>query len=155
MNETIIERPARDPAARASARGRDVVKIAAGELGNTETPANSNRTKYGAWYGLDGYPWCMMFVQWCCAQAGRPLPYKTASCSQLLDWYRKHQPEQIVDRPVPGDIILYNFGHTGILESAGEETVTAIEGNTSAGEAGSPASPTAAACSAGPGAGNW
>ena len=79
----------------------------------------------------------MMFVQWCCAQAGRPLPYKTASCSQLLDWYRKHQPEQIVDRPVPGDIILYNFGHTGILESAGEETVTAIEGNTSAGEAGS------------------
>ncbi len=138
MNETIIERPARDPAARASAKGRDVVKIAAGELGNTETPANSNRTKYGAWYGLDGYPWCMMFVQWCCAQAGRPLPYKTASCSQLLDWYRKHQPEQIVDRPVPGDIILYNFGHTGILESAGEETVTAIEGNTSAGEAGQP-----------------
>ena len=57
MNETIIERPARDPAARASAKGRDVVKIAAGELGNTETPANSNRTKYGAWYGLDGYPW--------------------------------------------------------------------------------------------------
>ena len=49
MNETIIERPARDPAARASAKGRDVVKIAAGELGNTETPANSNRTKYGAW----------------------------------------------------------------------------------------------------------
>ena len=137
MNETIIERPARDPAARASAKGRDVVKIAAGELGNTETPANSNRTKYGAWYGLDGYPWCMMFVQWCCAQAGRPLPYKTASCSQLLDWYRKYQPEQIVDRPVPGDIILYNFGHTGILESAGEETITAIEGNTSAGEAGS------------------
>lgn len=120
-----------------AAQSRDVVRIAAGELGNTEKPANSNRTKYGAWYGLDGYPWCMIFVQWCYAQAGKPLPYKTASCSQLLGWYRKHQPERIVSQPAPGDIILYNFGHTGILESAREETVTAIEGNTSAGEAGS------------------
>mgnify|MGYP007025192133 CR=1 FL=1 len=33
MNETIIERPARDPAARASAKGRDVVKIAPGKCG--------------------------------------------------------------------------------------------------------------------------
>lgn len=119
------------------ARNRDVVRIAAGELGNTEKPAGSNRTKYGVWYGLDGYPWCMIFVQWCYARAGTPLPYKTASCSQLLGWYRKYQPERIVSRPEPGDIILYNFGHTGILESAGEDTVTAIEGNTSAGEAGS------------------
>ena len=39
--------------------------------------------------------------------------------------------------PRPGDIIIYNFGHTGIVESAGGSTITAIEGNTSAGEAGS------------------
>ena len=38
----------------------DVLKIAARELGNTESPSGSNRTKYGAWYGLDGNPWCML-----------------------------------------------------------------------------------------------
>ena len=115
----------------------DVLKIAAAELGNTESPSGSNRTKYGAWYGLDGNPWCMMFVLWCFDQAGQPLPHRTASCSNMLSWYQKHHPEQVVSAPKPRDIIIYNFGHTGIVESATADTVTAIEGNTSAGEAGS------------------
>ena len=114
-----------------------LLAIARGELGAVESPAGSNRTKYGKWIGLDGQPWCMSFVQWCCAQAGEPLPYRTGSCSALLNWYRKNRPEQIVPDPRPGDIIIYNFGHTGILESADAGTVTAIEGNTSTGEAGS------------------
>ena len=115
----------------------DVLKIAARELGNTESPSGSNRTKYGAWYGLDGNPWCMMFVQWCFDQAGQPLPHRTASCSNMLSWYQKHHPEQVVSVPKPRDIIIYSFGHTGIVESVTANTVTAIEGNTSAGEAGS------------------
>lgn len=120
-----------------AAMTKDVLKIAAGELGTTERPANSNRTKYGAWYGLDGNPWCMMFVQWCFAQAGRPLPHRTASCSDMLSWYRKYQPERVTDEPKSRDIIIYNFGHTGIVESVAAGTITAIEGNTSPGEAGS------------------
>ena len=115
----------------------DVLKIAAGELGNTESPANSNRTKYGKWYGLDGQPWCMMFVQWCFNQAGLTLPHRTANCSDMLSWYRTYAPERIVAMPQPRDIIIYNFGHTGIVESAAATTVTAIEGNTSAGDSGS------------------
>ena len=124
---------------------RDVLKIAAGELGTTERPANSNNVKYNTWfYGREvrdtadtKYPWCMAFVQWCFNQAGRKLPYHTASCSALLNWYRKNRPECIVTAPRPGDIIIYNFGHTGIVESVAGSTITAIEGNTSAGEAGS------------------
>ena len=116
---------------------KDVLKIAAGELGTTEFPPNSNRTKYGAWYGLDGQPWCMMFVQWCFDQAGLTLPHRSASCSDLLLWYRKHSPERVVPTPQPRDIIIYNFSHTGIVESAAASTITAIEGNTSAGNAGS------------------
>ena len=111
--------------------------VARGELGNTENPAGSNRTKYGAWMGMDGQPWCMSFVQWCFDQAGRPLPYRTASCGELLRWYQKYQPECIVTAPRPRDIVIYTFGHTGILESAAASAVTAIEGNTSPGEAGS------------------
>ena len=116
---------------------RDVLDVARKELGNTESPAGSNRTKYGKWMGLDGQPWCMSFVQWCCAQAGYPLPYRTGSCSDLLGWYRRNHPEQVFTTPKPGDIIIYNFGHTGFVESVGSGTITAIEGNTSAGEAGS------------------
>ena len=116
---------------------RDPLEIAKGELGNTENPAGSNRTGYGAWYGLDGQPWCMIFVQWCFAQAGCPLPHKTSSCSDLLNFYRKYQPERIVTVPQARDIVIYSFGHTGILESAAENAVTVIEGNTSSSNRGS------------------
>lgn len=116
----------------------DVLDTARRELGVREDPPDSNRVKYNRWYyGLDvmgsAYPWCMAFVQWAFAQAGRPLPYKTASCSALLTWYRKNKPECIVKDPRPGDIIIYTFRHTGIVESVSGGTITAIEGNTSAG----------------------
>ena len=122
----------------------DVLDTARRELGTTESPANSNKVRYNTWYygrevSGDAYPWCMAFVQWCFAQAGRPLPYKTASCSALLTWYRQNRPECIVGDPQPGDIILYTFSHTGIVESVQGSTVTAIEGNTSAGSSGSQA----------------
>ena len=115
----------------------DVLNIACGQLGVTESPAGSNRTKYGKWMGLDGQPWCMSFVQWCLHQAGTPLPHKTGSCSALLNWYQKNRPECVVKDPQPRDIIIYNFGHTGIVESAATTTITAIEGNTSPGQSGS------------------
>ena len=114
-----------------------VLAYARAELGKSESPAGSNRTPYGKWYGMDGQPWCMMFVQWVFAQAGAPLPYKTASCSALLGWCRKNRPGSVCKTPQPGDIVIYNFGHTGIVESAGTGTITAIEGNTSPGAAGS------------------
>ena len=115
----------------------DVLNIACGQLGVTESPAGSNRTKYGKWMGLDGQPWCMSFVQWCFHQAGTPLPHKTGSCSALLNWYQKNRPDCVVKDPQPRDIIIYNFGHTGIVESASTTTITAIEGNTSPGQPGS------------------
>ena len=114
-----------------------LLSIAAGELGTVEAPAGSNRTKYGKWYGLDGEPWCMMFVQWCFAQAGMPLPCRTASCSALLRWYRQNRPRQVVPEPRRGDIVIYTFGHTGIVLLPSAGSICAIEGNTSAGEAGS------------------
>lgn len=113
------------------------VAAAAGELGNTESPAGSNRTKYGKWFGLDGYPWCMMFVQWCAGQAGVELPKRTASCGDLMRaaqlagcWITKDLR--------PGDVVIYDFpggaatDHCGIVEAAlPGYGVRAIEGNTS------------------------
>lgn len=115
----------------------DVLNIACGQLGVTESPAGSNRTKYGKWMGLDGQPWCMSFVQWCFAQAGTPLPHKTGSCSALLNWYQKNRPDCVVKDPQPGDIAIFTFGHTGIVEKALPGSVMCIEGNTSPGQSGS------------------
>ena len=50
-----------------------IVTIASKEIGYSETPTNSNKTKYGKWFGLDGVAWCGMFVSWVYDKAGVPL----------------------------------------------------------------------------------
>ena len=116
------------------------LEIAIGEIGVTERPKNSNNVKYNTWYygstvSGDAYPWCMAFVQWCFNAAGFPLPYKTASCSALLGWYKQHAPSCVSYGARKGDIAVFSFGHTGIVESVTSDTVTCIEGNTSASDA--------------------
>lgn len=119
-----------------------VLNILRKEIGIMESPANSNNVKYNTWYygrtvSGSAYPWCMVFVQWVFVQAGQKLPYLTASCSDLLRWYNSNKPKSVVKTPQPGDIVIYNFGHTGIVEAVGSGTITAIEGNTSPGTSGS------------------
>ena len=117
---------------------RDVLDVARGELGNTESPADSNRTKYGKWYGLDGEPWCMIFLQWGYNHVGARLPKRTASCGDLMRaakaagcWVEKDQIQ-------PRDAVIYDFpggaatDHCGIVETVLlGYGVRAIEGNTS------------------------
>jgi len=120
------------------ATAEKVLDVARKELGNTESPAGSNRTKYGKWFGLDGYAWCMMFVQWCFAQAGaqKLLPKKTASCGDLMR-AAKAAGQWVTKNFRSGDVVIYDFpggadtDHTGIIESVTASGVVAIEGNTS------------------------
>lgn len=46
-----------------------VVQHALSQLGETERPPNSNRSKFSTWYGIIG-PWCAMFVTWVFATLG-------------------------------------------------------------------------------------
>ncbi len=115
-----------------------ILSIARKELGITESPAGSNQTKYGKWYGLDGNPWCMMFVMWVFQQAGilNSLPCKTASCGALMRAAQKAGC-WVTTGLRPGDVVIYDFpggaktDHTGIIESVTSSGVVAIEGNTS------------------------
>jgi hypothetical protein len=118
-----------------------ILRLAAAELGYMEQPADSNRTKYGAWYGLDGQPWCVMFVQWIFdrAEAGGLMPAKTASCTALMQ-AAKRAGVWVSDGYRPGDVVIYDFSgrkrqaqHCGIVERAGSGSVVAIEGNTAVG----------------------
>ena len=123
------------------ARATDILAIARKELGYTESPAGSNRTKYGKWFGLDGQPWCMMFVQWCFRQADAQdlLPALTASCGALM---RAAQEKGcwITGGYQPGDVVIYDFpgnnvktDHCGIVEQISGGGIRTIEGNTGIG----------------------
>lgn len=123
------------------ATAKRVLDIARAELGYTETPAGSNRTKYGKWFGLDGQPWCMMFVQWVFAQAGATdlLPALTASCGTLMR-AGKAAGRWVTGNYQPGDVVIYDFpggaatDHCGIVVTALTTGVRAIEGNTAVGD---------------------
>lgn len=117
-----------------------VLQVARAELGYTETPAGSNRTKYGKWFGLNGNPWCMMFIQWVFFQAGayELLPAHTGSCGAFMR-AAQAQGRWIIDGYRPGDIVIYNFpgnnvltDHCGIVVTALTTGIQAIEGNTGA-----------------------
>lgn len=124
------------------ATANDVLTIARAELGTKESPRNSNNVKYNTWYygrAVRGnYPWCMAFVQWCLHQAGITPVVRTASCGALMRAAKKAGTWVTGDYR-PGDVVIYDFpggaatDHTGIIERFDGKTVTAIEGNTSAG----------------------
>ena len=121
------------------ARTREaVLQIAQWQLGVQESPTGSNRVKYAEEYGLNGYPWCMMFVWWVFREAGFNLR-KTASCTELTNAY-KEAGQWVTDDFKPGDIVMFDFSgkkriteHSGILLEVDEENLTVIEGNTNPG----------------------
>jgi hypothetical protein len=126
----------------------EVLNLAASQVGTSESPANSNRTKYGAWYGLDANPWCAMFVSWVFHHAGLPLPASTAKGFAYTPsgaaWFKNQG--RWTTTPGVGHVVFYDFpgdgvnriSHVGIVERVNADgSITAIEGNTSAGSAGS------------------
>ena len=125
-----------------------VIEVARGELGQTENPAGSNLTKYGFWYGVDGVPWCVIFLCWVFNQAGERMAFfgggKTASCSMILRWYREQGLTVPVSEVQVGDIVILNFHGKSDPEHCGLVTgtyrlykenklidISTIEGNTS------------------------
>ena len=121
------------------ATARDVLNIARNDLGYKESPAGSNRTKYGEWYGLNGQPWCMMAIQFWLNQAGVPVPLKTASCGSFMRAAQAHG-QWVTGGYQPGDIVIMDFpgnkvktDHCGIVVTALTDGVRTIEGNTGVG----------------------
>lgn len=126
------------------ATARLTVARAKGEIGTTEDPPGSNRTKYGRRYGMDGYAWCAMFIWWLLAYEGEIEHVKSAYTPTVADWYRK-QGRFFTDRSEAelGDLIFFHNGsrisHIGILRDDAPEAgaIPTIEGNTSSGSSGS------------------
>lgn len=126
-----------------------VLKIAAGQIGECESPANSNRTKYGKEFGVNGQPWCAMFLWWCFKKAGEYFPHN-ANAAYAQDelakkgkWMLKKGSSKTSRKTYlkwakPGDVVTFDFGamdsyrrHIGIVESVSGKYLICIEGNTS------------------------
>lgn len=101
-----------------------------------------NINPYGEWYGLNGEPWCAMFVSWCANKAGilGDVVPRYCLCSDGVSWYRARgrYRKKGTYEPVPGDVIFYAtvsgfYRHTGIVIDYDSTTkmVTTIEGNLS------------------------
>ena len=120
-----------------------IVEIAEKEIGYKESPANSNKTKFGQWFGLDGVAWCAMFVSWCYHHAGKPLGNigfvnGFAGCQSAVAHFKK--TGEITKSPVAGDICFFDwnldgrFDHTEIfVKDLGTGYFETIGGNTAVG----------------------
>lgn len=119
-----------------------IIRYALNEIGQTEKPSNSNKTKYGEWFGLNNVAWCGIFCSWVYSQAGLQLPKigylkGFAGCQTAVNFFRTHN--NITLSPKPGDLVFFDWNsdgkhdHVGIFLEwivEGKEFYS-IEGNTS------------------------
>ena len=121
-------------------KAEQVLAFAALEVGYTESPANSNKTKYGKWFGLDGVRWCATFASWVYDKAGANLGNigftKGFAGNQTAVAHFKKTKEVTTD-PQPGDLAFFDwewdqrYDHVGIYVRRYNETMfETIEGNT-------------------------
>lgn len=135
------------------AKASDVLKVAASQIGVTESPKNPNRTKYGKAFGENGVPWCAIFLWWDFrqAKAGSLYPHNSNAAyaqDQIVSkcggkWVMKKNTSKATRKAYlrmakPGDVVCMDFGrmdayrsHIGIVEKVDGTNLICIEGNTS------------------------
>lgn len=120
-----------------------IIEVAKLEIGQSETPKNSNNSKYNKWFELPSLPWCGMFVSWVYFTAGFPLPKigfskGYAGCQTAVAYFKKNN--MLTDKPIEGDIVFYDwnadgrYDHTGLfVKWIDKDNFETIEGNTAIG----------------------
>lgn len=89
------------------------------------------------------HSWCAAFVDWCVMQLLLKSPHatslaltrrpRTASAFGLLQWGRSSDCTVVNGNhsaPTRGDIVVFNFSHTGIVVQSGAGHFHSVEGNT-------------------------
>lgn len=118
--------------------GEKALAIAVTQIGVHEEPWGSNRQKYGAWYGMNGVPWCAIFISYCFDQAG----YKRFRYSYVPaiaeDAAAGRNGLRLVYSPLPGDLALHTTAagpneHVSFFEKSIDEAAGSfydVGGNT-------------------------
>lgn len=123
-------------------KGQKIINLAITEIGQVENPKNSNKTKYGKWFGLDGVAWCGIFCSWVYAHADAKLPKigftnGFAGCQTAVAYFNKKG--EITNAPQIGDLVFFDwntdgrYDHVGIFNGwkAKDKEFYTVEGNTS------------------------
>lgn len=101
---------------------------------------------FGKWYGMNGAPWCAMFVSYCMNKVGAgdlikgaQGPKGFASCGAGIKFFKAKKAWFPASAAKPGDLVFFDWerdgeqDHVGIVVSNDPKTKTmkTIEGNTS------------------------
>lgn len=127
--------------------GRKALAEALRHVGVRESPPGSNRTMFGRWFGVDGVPWCAIFVSYCFdVGAGVVLcrgwsgagtgPRGVAYVPTLAAWLKAEG--RWVEEPRAGDLAIFDWDgglpdHVGIVIDAHGDALRTVEGNTGVG----------------------
>jgi len=134
---------------------RLLAEIAASQIGVREEGGNNNGSKIRDYQRATdlkpaSWPWCAAFVDWCIRewlarpgvrewlnlQASTPEEWrpKTALAYGYLGWAKARPKTSVIlherDLAQPGDIVVFDFSHVGIVESDSGFQIITIEGNT-------------------------
>ena len=130
------------PASGGTNAGRAALAAAQREVGVAEQPPGSNDAPRIAHYrkataGSMVAPWCAYFVSWAAREAGAPLGDSGQGFGAVSDvWAWGQRNGKAIpagqEPPQPGDLIVWNGRHIGIVEKVGADgSVHTIEGNSS------------------------
>lgn len=108
----------------------------------------NNRTRfndlfYGRAVNGSAYPWCAAFTSVICQEEGmrRDIDYPhSAGVAVCFNWFRRQGRIVSKHKLKPGDMVRFTFSHIGFFvryANAAKTAIVTIEGNTSAGNAGS------------------
>ena len=106
------------------------VSTAMSQVGYREGAGNNN--KYGAWFGMNNVAWCVIFVCWCAAQSGAPIPTKYSYVGDMSSYFQSRGLYRTVASgyiPKAGDLMIQGDRHIGIVRSATRSAVYTVEGN--------------------------
>lgn len=124
-------------------KGDTIVTIALAEVGTKEFPRDTNKNKYGKWFGLDGVAWCGIFCSWVYYHAKTPLPNigfakGFAGCQTAVAHFKN--TGEVTSDPKVGDLVFFDwnadgrYDHVGIFNGWKDKAkglFYTIEGNTS------------------------
>jgi hypothetical protein len=97
------------------------LEMALGYQGVKESPFGSNRQMFGQWYGMNGVPWCAIFVSYCLTHNGRYFHYSYVPAIVEDARYGRNKMS-LTNDPQPGDLVSYTFhgkpnAHTAFFHS--------------------------------------
>ena len=117
-------------------------------VGVKEVPPGSNRTMFGRWFGVDGVPWCAIFVSYCFDVGagvvlcrgwhGAGVGTRGVAYVPTLSAWLRATGRVAKGAPRPGDIAIFDWDggvpdHVGIVIRAAGGVIETVEGNTAVG----------------------